>query len=290
MPSTHQNCLICNSKKLKPIKRYDNVHLINCETCSFKFSSKIPTNKELIKHYDKYGRNDYLSPVTIKRYNELLDTFESYKDTGNLLDVGCGIGYFLEEANKRGWNVYGTEFTFEAIKICKEKGFKIHEGILNPKNYKQKFDIITSFEVIEHINNPQEELKNYDLILRNGGLFYCTTPNFNSLSRKILKEKWNVISYPEHLSYYSPRSLKNLLLNNNFNNIKIKTTGFSINTFKNSIGSNYEEKISPLSNDEKLRIKMEKNKIYSILKTTINFILSFMKLGDSIKVYAIKNK
>ena len=112
------------------------------------------------------------------------------------LDVGCKGGYFLEEANKRGWTVYGTEFTSEAIKICKEKEFKIHEGILNPKSHKQKFDIITSFEVIEHINNPQEELKNYDLILRDG-FICCTTPNFNSIGRRILKEKWNVISYPD---------------------------------------------------------------------------------------------
>ena len=92
----------------------------------------------------------------------------------------------------------------------------MNEGILNPINYNFKFDIITSFEVVEHINNPKEEINNYNQILRKGGLFYCTTPNFNSLSRRILKAKWNTICYPEHLSYYTIKTLTKLLKDTNF--------------------------------------------------------------------------
>ena len=51
---------------------------------------------------------------------------------------------------------------YEAIKICKNKGIHMQEGKLNPKNYTdEEFDLITSFEVLEHINNPVEEIKNY---------------------------------------------------------------------------------------------------------------------------------
>ena len=98
------------------------------------------------------------------------------------------------------------------MEICSKKGIYMKKGVLNPKDYNsQEFDVITSFEVIEHINNPREELQNFYKILRKGGMVYCTTPNFNSLLRYRLKEKYNVICYPEHLSYYTPKTLKYVL-------------------------------------------------------------------------------
>ncbi len=64
----------------------------------------------------------------------------------------------------------------------------MQEGKLNPKNYTdEEFDVITSFEVLEHINNPVEEIKIFHKLLRLGGLVYLTTPNFNSISRYYFK-------------------------------------------------------------------------------------------------------
>lgn len=289
MQKFHKSCILCSSVDIYSITKYSNSYLYGCRNCKFKFSGAIPSEKELIEHYKGYGRNDYLSPITIKRYNELLDTFEKYRKKNNLIDVGCGIGYFAEEAIKRGWNVYGTEYTEDAISICENKNIIMHKGILNPKNYDVKFDIITSFEVIEHINNPQEEIKNYSKILRKGGLFYCTTPNFNSLSRGILKEKWSTICYPEHLSYYTPKTLSNHLKLNDFSTIKVKTTGISINIFKKSLGKQHISVISEKSDDELLRRKMDKKILFKFLKIVLNGLLSFLKIGDTIKIFAVKN-
>jgi len=176
------NCICCGSNQLNPLKSFENASLVKCASCSMVFSSRNPTIVELESHYQGYGRNDYLSPITIKRYNEILDQFEKVRKTNRLLDVGCGIGYFLEVAKKRGWEVYGTEFTDEAIRICQTKGIQMQQGVLNPQNYSvESFDVITSFEVIEHINTPNAEMKNITSLLRKGGYFYVTTPNFNSL-------------------------------------------------------------------------------------------------------------
>jgi 2-polyprenyl-3-methyl-5-hydroxy-6-metoxy-1,4-benzoquinol methylase len=68
----------------------------------------------------------------------------------------------LEVAKRKGWEVYGTEYTDEAVAICAAKGINMIKGKLNPAHYAaESFDIITSFEVIEHINNPNEELSNF---------------------------------------------------------------------------------------------------------------------------------
>ncbi len=76
--------------------------------------------------------------------------------------------------------------TDKAVSICKGKGINIYHGQLNKNNYKEGFfDIVTSFEVLEHLNNPQEEIKKFNNILRKGGMLYLTTPNFNSFSRAL---------------------------------------------------------------------------------------------------------
>lgn len=285
----HKNCILCGSCSIEKIKNYEKHHLVKCQSCKFVFCEPIPTSVELEKHYENYGRNDYLSPLTIKRYHEILDTFEPYRKTNKLIDVGCGIGYFLEEAKKRGWEVYGTEYTEEAIEICSNIGISMQKGVLTPSKYDlESFDIITSFEVIEHINNPREELNNFYKLLRKGGLVYLTTPNFNSILRYRLKSEYNVICYPEHLSYYTPKTLNKVFIQSGFKTKKITTTGFSFTRLKTSIGKSNQPIISKKSDDEKIRNLAESNKLVGALKVTINQLLTFFGIGDNLKGWFIK--
>lgn len=285
----HHKCLVCASKVLLDLHDYMDHHLSQCKKCGFVFAKKIPSDKELEEHYKGYGRNDYLSPITIKRYNELLDTFEKFRKTNKILDVGCGIGYFLEVAKERGWDVYGTEYTDEAIHICSLKGINMQKGILSSRNYQnEEFDIITSFEVIEHINNPIDELTNFYKVLRKGGLVYLTTPNFNSLLRYRLKSEYNVICYPEHLSYYTPKTLKKLFTSVGFKTKKIKSTGISLTRLKTSKGVSKQSFISKESDDEKIRGQIEKKKHLQLLKFLVNRLLTIIGKGDALKGYFIK--
>jgi 2-polyprenyl-3-methyl-5-hydroxy-6-metoxy-1,4-benzoquinol methylase len=284
----HSSCIGCFHPSLADISGYKKAGLCECKSCGLVFSKKIPTKKELEEHYDKYERNDFLSPITIKRYQELLDEFEKYRKTGNLLDVGCGIGYFLEQAKIRGWKVYGTEFTDEAINICQNKEINMHKGVLTTSNYVEKFDVITSFEVLEHINNPMEEIGNFSALIRPGGLLYCTTPNFNSLSRRLLQQSWNNIVYPEHLTYFTVKTLSKLLSINSIFPIKKLTTGISISRYKSSKGIDNQQGVSVNSDDELLRTKMDKQFIFRVVKTLLNIILTWFSLGDTIKIYALK--
>ena len=289
--STHQNCLVCNSTNITPMSGYEESYLVKCANCTFVFAQKIPTEKELNDHYSKtYTREDYLSPITVKRYHELLDRFEAYRSTNRILDIGCGVGYFLDVAKERGWDVYGTEFTDESMKINSAKGFKMNQGKLDANKYESSsFDIVTSFEVIEHIHNPREEITQVKTILRSGGLFYCTTPNFNSLSRWQLKEKWNVIVFPEHLSYYTPKSMHQLLSSFTMEKKEVLTTGISITRFKKSHDKTIiESHITGESSDEKLRVQMESKWYMGLIKGIINSSLTLFGIGDSLKVMYVK--
>jgi 2-polyprenyl-3-methyl-5-hydroxy-6-metoxy-1,4-benzoquinol methylase len=285
----HSICLICSSNELVDLKDYSNVFLCRCKQCGFKFSRKIPLKEELVACYEGYGRNDYLSHLTKKRYHELLDKFEPYRKTNRLIDVGCGIGYFLEVAMERGWEVYGTEFTQEAVQICSNKGIKMELGVLDPNKYTaESFDIITSFEVIEHINDPRDEIQRFNRVLRSGGLVYVTTPNFNSLLRYRLKSAYNVICYPEHLSYYTPKTIKKLFRSFGYEVIRVETTGISLSRLKSSKNNTNDTAISKDSTDEKLRLAFENSYWKLKIKKIINWGLTLFGVGDSLKGNFIK--
>jgi 2-polyprenyl-3-methyl-5-hydroxy-6-metoxy-1,4-benzoquinol methylase len=270
---------------------YLNGNMLQCNDCNFVFAKNIPSLEELIKHYEGYERNDYLSPITVQRYHEILDQFEPFRKTNNIIDIGCGIGYFAEVAKERGWNVYGTEFTDKAIEICKNRGISMQQGAVDPSNYpNEHFDVITSFEVIEHINNPLEEIKIFDKILRSGGGVYITTPNFNSISRLLSGPDWTVIGYPEHLSYYTASSIDRLLNKFGFKKRKVETTGFSITKHKISQKKVENTKyIEAGSDDEILRVKMETIWYWKLIKKVINNTLTALGVGDAMKVLYVKN-
>lgn len=289
MSSQHQQCLLCQSPELKPLRGYEHAHLVRCKKCGFVFAGAVPTMEELTAHYDNYPRNDYLSPITVKRYHELLDRCEPYRQHNRLLDTGCGIGLFLGVAKERGWEVHGTEFTDKAIELCAAQGITMHKGALDPGNYPRDFfDVVTSFEVIEHINNPLEDMANIGAILRSGGLLYVTTPNFNSLSRSVLKNKWNVIQYPEHLSYYVPRTMQALLKKSQFETLNIQTTGVSLSRMRTSLHVSDQCFNSATSDDEKVRVMVEKNRLLQFAKQLANGALTLSGRGDAMKVLARK--
>lgn len=286
-----KSCIICNQKQLAQLPTYAASFLCRCRNCSMVFSSVNPTPEQLENHYKGYGRNDYLSPITIKRYHEILDVFEAVRKTNRILDIGCGIGYFLDVAKSRGWEVYGTEYTDSAVTICKGKGITMHAGALNSQNYEaESFDVITSFEVIEHINTPNEEMERIYSLLRKGGYFYVTTPNFNSLLRYYLGSKYNVIGWPEHLSYYTPKTLTGLMLKHHFRKVWVRSTGISITRFLTSRSKqptkNLEEGtefVSAHTDDEKLRNRLESNPLMALTKNAINFMLTIIGKGDALK-------
>lgn len=211
---------------------------------------------------------------------------EKYRKTNRLLDSGCGLGWFLTVAKERGWEVFGTEFSQAAVSICSEKGITMKEGALSVSMFEENyFDVITSFEVIEHINNPHDELNSISRLLRPGGLFYCTTPNFNSAMRYYLGADYNIIEYPEHLSYYTRSTLNKLASMHGLDNVKFLSTGISITRLKQSKSNEVEKICSSKSEDEKLRDNIESRWYMKAVKTLINALLTLTNTGLTLKGY-----
>lgn len=282
-------CPLCGSKDLHEVKEYSHQHLVKCRNCGFVFSRKIPSDEDLAYVYNTFFIiQQSVSPITVKRYHEMLDYFEPFRKNNNIIDVGCGDGYFLDEAKKRGWNVYGTEYMDSKVEFCRQKGINMSQGILNLANYAPGFfDVIVSIEVIEHINNATEEIKNFNSILRKGGIVYLTTPHYNSLSRHVFHGKWNVISYPSHLSFYTKKPLRRLFESSGFSLVRFATTGLSISQAKLSLGKKDGQDASAAS-DASMREAIEGNRLLQLGKKFANFILTVFNMGDTIKAVFVK--
>ena len=286
----HQFCIVCTSSKLQSLTGYEKKHLVKCQECSLVFIEKKPTSEEINSFYEKeYSITNYFSPITKKRFGKLLDQFEPFRKTNRILDTGCGHGFFLEVAKEKGWEVFGTELSDKAIKDCESKGIQMLKGSLTDDSFEENFfDIIISIEFLEHISHPVQYASQIKRLLRPGGQVYITTPNFNSLLRYKLKSEYDVISYPNHLTYFTTNTLKRLFENQGFKTKSIFTSGYSITRKKTSKKESNQAFVSETSDDEMLRYRIEKNGLLKFGKSILNFILSLFRVGDSLKGKFVK--
>lgn len=283
-------CPLCASTAITPLENYERAFLHSCSTCDFIFSKSIPSDHELEEYYSTdYELTEFFSQITVKRYEELLDTFEPFRKANNLLDVGVGNAFFAEIAIKRGWNVFGTELTDETMKIAEKKGVIMSKGKLEDVPFEANFfDLVVCIEVIEHVSFPKTFVQEIHQLLRNGGMVYLSTPNFNSLLRRRLKGKYDVISYPNHLSYFTANTLKSLFASEGFSKQSLVTTGISRTRIKTSTGKSNQAFVSETSDDEILRHRIEKKWYLRRMKSVANWFLNVFHLGDSIKATFIK--
>jgi SAM-dependent methyltransferase len=273
----HTACTACGGRELMPLRGYERAHLVRCRDCGLVFAGRRPTDAELGRNYGEYSRADLDSPITRQRYRELLDGFEPFRKGNRILDMGCGIGFFLEEAQSRGWDAYGSELEPRAVEINRAKGLSCVQAPIDADTFEPgSFDVITAFEVVEHLRDPRAEAATIARALRPGGLLYCTTPNFGSLSRRLLRGRWSVIAYPEHLTYFTPPTLRSWLGHFGFEPVKIDTTGISLARLRDTPGE-------PRSDDEQLRAQIEGSRALRAAKRAANAALGATRTGDTIK-------
>jgi SAM-dependent methyltransferase len=247
------------------------------------FATRRPSDPELAENYAGYTREDHDSAITRARYRELLAGFEKYRRANRILDMGCGIGYFLEEAQRQGWEAHGSEFEPRAVAITRAKGLRCVQAPIGTDTFARgHFDVITAFEVVEHVRDPLAEAAMVAHLLRPGGLFYCTTPNFSSLSRRLFRGGWYVVEYPEHLLYFTPATLRSWLDRFGFRALKVQTSGFDVQQLprlsRSAGGSG-----ARCSDTEQLRVQIEQSSTLRAGKRILNSTLALTRSGDTIK-------
>ncbi|MBS7648709.1 class I SAM-dependent methyltransferase [Candidatus Bathyarchaeota archaeon] len=160
------------------------------------------------------------------------ETFQKYgKKTSKprILDIGCAFGYLLGFFDRLGFETFGIDVSSYAIQRCKEttraKTFicDVQTGTPFGESF---FDLITLFDIIEHLGRPLDALSEIYRILKPDGLIILSTPNANSIGRFLLNKKWAGYIDQTHLILYTSYTISLLLERAGFKTIEIKKPQF----------------------------------------------------------------
>lgn len=245
-------CKLCNSDSaIKEKYHIDGFKVLNCKNCGLVFLDIMINGKKLedlyCKDYYKERKEYYFDNIIanpqIGKRNKNIDDFDEglkmlrdlFPQRGKILDVGCGIGIFLEMARRDNWHVTGVDISPFASRYAKEVfGINAYQGSLNKLKFlSESFTAVTMWDIVEHFTDPLIEIKEISRILKKGGVLLLNTPNEESLPRVfadlLYKMSFGRFRYPVkklyhiyHLYYFNPYTLTKI----------VESMGLKILTFK----------------------------------------------------------
>ncbi|WP_186775775.1 class I SAM-dependent methyltransferase [Rubripirellula tenax] len=183
----------------------------------------LPTPDELKAYYEGSYEDgmytEFAAAVEMKRMTAQRRIFEIRRRlpiAGEWLDVGCGDGMFVKVASEHGATAAGVELSDVAVQLGKHSGLDVHCGTLDSLPDTWKYDTITGFDVIEHVLQPAEFLRDIHARLKDGGHVVLTLPDMDSIVRRVMGSRWYFYIPEEHLHYFNRTNLGQLLKQEGF--------------------------------------------------------------------------
>lgn len=226
---TLDGCPLCGGEQSERLYELE-VPVVRCTQCSMVYLNPQPR----VQHQQFYDESYYDGSSTKKLNEDNEDVLEAEKlerrlescrgvvdrvmhyspKPGTWLDIGCGPGFLLSQARDRGWKCTGLDSSPFAPKFARERfGLEdVHTGLIEDVDFGGKtFDVISMQHVIEHLYEPVPTMRGILRLLKPGGILYLETPDF--CSGKSLRDgaNWEHIKIPEHVLYFSQRTLELLM-------------------------------------------------------------------------------
>jgi 2-polyprenyl-3-methyl-5-hydroxy-6-metoxy-1,4-benzoquinol methylase len=196
---------------------------VRCTDCRLVFVNPQVREDVVQDEYRTKETNDlWLDVLTSERqlamdrakFAEFLDELEPARgEGGRLLDVGCSIGLFLDLARERGWDGLGLELAPRALAYARETyGLEVLDVPLEDAGFEpESFDAVGLLSVLEHANEPRRMLADCARVLHPGGAIAIVVPNVESLACRVLHEQARTFDGRNHLIYFSPATLADML-------------------------------------------------------------------------------
>jgi SAM-dependent methyltransferase len=196
--------------------------IVQCCSCGFYYLSPRLTETTMMNLYrdetyfqrEIIGYQNYFSQEQTLRatFRQFMRNLQKRGLTGgSLLEIGCGYGFLLEEAEQFFSVRVGTELSHRAVECARSRGEHIYEGGMEQIPLDRKFDCIIAIHVIEHIYQPLIFLKQIAKQLNHGGKIIIATPDMGSIWRRLMRHRWPSFKVPEHILYFDKTTLKILM-------------------------------------------------------------------------------
>jgi len=224
-----KNCPVCGSSSFDPFisgNDYfltgESFNIVKCNQCGFRFTNPRPKAEDLGKYYES---KEYIShsdsrkglfasvyqlvrKYTLKRKLALISKFQR---SGEILDIGCATGQFLNYMASHGWKTTGIEPDEKTReRAISEYGLNVFpEAKLNNFN-SSSFDVITMWHVLEHVSDLHGRMEQLKRLLKPSGILIVAVPNCDSYDAKKYNKFWAGFDLPRHLYHFTKDDIKML--------------------------------------------------------------------------------
>lgn len=198
-----------------------HAQIVQCNHCDLVYANPRWSAEELVAAYTAVEDEIYVHEregreLTFEKHLNALEKYTGPADGRTLLDVGAYIGVFVEIARAHGWLAEGVEPSAWAVTQARKHGTPIHQGTQHDLMLSnRKFDVVTMWDVIEHVTDPAAEIRQAYHLLRPGGWLAVHTMDIDSLTARVLGSRWPWLM-DMHLYYFSRKTLSEMIQKSGF--------------------------------------------------------------------------
>jgi 2-polyprenyl-3-methyl-5-hydroxy-6-metoxy-1,4-benzoquinol methylase len=255
--------------------------IVQCQHCGLLYTNPRFEGGEILDSYVAVEDPLYLEErdgrvLTFERHLRPLEKIKA--PPGKLLDVGAYTGVFVEIAAQHGWEAIGVEPSQWAVEQAREHGLHMIEGTLATSGLAEgSLDIVTMWDVIEHVADPLGEMQQAQRLLKTGGLLVVHTMDIDSLFARLMGGRWPWLM-EMHIYYFSQRTLKAMLEQAGFTVVRIEPQGryLRLGYFATRVGG-----FSPL-------LGRVLSKLFRLLR--VNEMPVPLNFGDLVTAYAMRTQ
>lgn len=228
-------CLGCGSIKNNLLFKSESYTLMQCAECCLVWKQVEGAGAELSKKVNEELFSNVDKRVNVKANKKMaaerMKFLSRFIKKGNLLEIGCATGEFLEEASSKGLKASGVDMSKTYVEYAQKKGLDVFCGRIEDTPKDKGYDVVAMFHLIEHILHPLQFLNEVSKIIKKDGLLYIITPNIKSSTNKLFGYKHSVYQHPDHYLFYSEKTLRDILSKCGFEVIQASTKEYHHHVF-----------------------------------------------------------
>jgi 2-polyprenyl-3-methyl-5-hydroxy-6-metoxy-1,4-benzoquinol methylase len=230
-------CCVCGNNDPRAFRlkyQKEKFAVVSCDHCTFQF---IPPFYRKKIEYGQYKNPAVTAAVRagnnwvkIQRHKLRFRFIKKFISKGRLFDLGAGWGHFMLAGKELGFDVFGVEISEQPYLYCvNDLKLPVEHTDFFKMDESKKFDIITMWDVLEHIDRADEFVSKCASLTAPGGYLFLQVPQIDSFFAKKYKDQWKMMGL-DHVNYFSKRTITRLLKNEGFEVLKIKSS-FEIKLF-----------------------------------------------------------
>lgn len=215
-------CCACNAERHHVHFIKDGYSILRCNCCGLGWVDPESVSAEAVSsiydsEYFSGGRSDgyadYAASESVLRheFQRTVQDIRHRKSGGRLVEIGCAYGFFLLEASPY-FECSGLELSPAAVEACHQRALDVRRGPADESHIKPlgEADVVVMLDVIEHLPDPAATLASVWALLKPGGMLVITTGDWSSLLARVMGKRWRLMTPPQHLFYFTARSLQKL--------------------------------------------------------------------------------